>query len=91
MKKYLLIGVSAFVLGAGSMAYFSQQALDDFSSSLKPLGAPTTFHQLAEELRGGMTFHVFAVTFKNSPQQVHVTTYTMPDGKLEQYLVEPVQ
>ena len=27
MKKYLLIGVSAFVLGAGSMAYFSQQAL----------------------------------------------------------------
>jgi carboxyl-terminal processing protease len=27
MKKYFLIGVSAFVLGAGSMAYFSQQAL----------------------------------------------------------------
>jgi carboxyl-terminal processing protease len=26
MKKYLLIGVSAFVLGAGSMAYVSQQA-----------------------------------------------------------------
>ena len=72
-------------------AYFSQQALDDFSSSLKPLGAPTTFHQLAEELRGGMSFRVFAVAFKNSPQQVHVTTYTMPDGKLEQYLVEPVQ
>jgi D-alanyl-D-alanine carboxypeptidase len=72
-------------------AYFSQQALDDFSSSLKPLGAPTTFHKLGEELRGGMTFRVFAVAFKNSPQQVHVTTYTMPDGKLEQYLVEPVQ
>ena len=27
MKKYLLIGVSAFVLGAGSMAYVSQQAI----------------------------------------------------------------
>jgi len=27
MRKYLLIGVSAFVLGAGSMAYVSQQAL----------------------------------------------------------------
>ena len=26
MKKYLLIGASAFVLGAGSMAYVSQQA-----------------------------------------------------------------
>src|SRR5215218_930903 len=27
MKKYLLIGASAFVLGAGSMAYVSQQAI----------------------------------------------------------------
>jgi len=27
MKKYLLIGVSAFVLGAGSMAYVSQHAM----------------------------------------------------------------
>ncbi len=27
MKKYILIGASAFVLGAGSMAYVSQQAL----------------------------------------------------------------
>src|SRR3546814_10147922 len=27
MKKYLLIGVSAFVLGAGSMAYVGQQAM----------------------------------------------------------------
>ena len=26
MKKYMLIGVSAFVLGAGTMAYVSQQA-----------------------------------------------------------------
>jgi carboxyl-terminal processing protease len=29
MKKYLLIGVSAFVLGAGSMAYVSQRAVAD--------------------------------------------------------------
>jgi D-alanyl-D-alanine carboxypeptidase len=72
-------------------AYFSQQALDDFSSSLKPLGVPATFHQVAEELRGGMTFHVFAVTFGASQQHLHVTTYTMPDGKLEQYLVVPAQ
>ena len=27
MKKYLLIGMSAFALGAGSMAYVSQQAV----------------------------------------------------------------
>ena len=72
-------------------AYFDQQALADFSSSLKPLGEPATFHQAEEQLRGGMTFRVFAVTFKDSPQHLRVTTYTMPDGKLEQYLVIPAQ
>lgn len=71
-------------------AYFDQQALGDFQSSLAPLGQPATFVQTAEELRGGMTFRVFSVTFTKSPQKVEVTTYTMPDGKLEQYLVLPV-
>jgi D-alanyl-D-alanine carboxypeptidase len=71
--------------------YFSQQALDDFKSSLQPLGAPETFTQSSSRLRGGMTFHSFTVTFKNSRQKLIVTTYTMPDGKLEQYLVTPVQ
>ena len=71
-------------------AYFDQQALDDFSSSLRPLGVPATFHQTSESLRGGMTFHSFNVTFKDSPQTLSVTTFTMPDtGKLEQYLVSP--
>ena len=37
MKKYFLIGVSAFVLGAGSMAYFNQQAL----ASAEPSKAKT--------------------------------------------------
>lgn len=72
-------------------AYFDQQALGDFSSSLKPLGEMATFHQVADELRGGMTFRVFAVTFKENPHRLRVTTYTMPDGKLEQYLVIPAQ
>jgi CubicO group peptidase (beta-lactamase class C family) len=71
--------------------YFTAQAINDFATSLKPLGAPATFHQVREELRGGMTFHVFEVTFKDKSEKLHVTTYTMPDGKLEQYLVEPIQ
>jgi D-alanyl-D-alanine carboxypeptidase len=72
-------------------AYFDGQALSDFSSSLKPLGEPASFSQRVEELRGGMTFRAFAVTFANSPQHLSVTTYTMPDGRLEQYLVAPAQ
>ena len=68
-------------------AYFDQQALGDFESSLAPLGEPSSFKQTADELRGGMTFRSFAVEFAKSPVKVRVTTYTMPDGKLEQYLV----
>jgi CubicO group peptidase (beta-lactamase class C family) len=69
--------------------YFNPQAIADFSSSLKPLGEPTTFVQRYETLRGGMTYRVFRAEFAGNVKQVNVTTYTMPGGKLEQYLVEP--
>jgi D-alanyl-D-alanine carboxypeptidase len=72
-------------------AYFDAQALGDFQSSLGPLGKPASLKQMAEELRGGMTFRAFRVTFANSGRQLNITTYTMPDGKLEQYLVIPAQ
>lgn len=74
---------------ANCNAYFGQQALGDFESSLAPLGAPASFKQTVQELRGGMVFRAFAVSFANSPVKVRVTTYTMPNGKLEQYLVIP--
>jgi D-alanyl-D-alanine carboxypeptidase len=66
-------------------AYFTPEAIEDFASSLKPLGVPTSFKQVAEEKRGGMTFRVFNVSFAG--KQVRVTVYEEPDGKLEQYLV----
>ncbi|WP_254063725.1 serine hydrolase [Granulicella sp. S190] len=68
-------------------AYFTAEAVADFAGSLKPLGAPTSFKQADEELRGGMTFRVFSVSFPD--RQLRVTTYEEPDGKLEQYLVIP--
>jgi CubicO group peptidase (beta-lactamase class C family) len=66
-------------------AYFTQEAVEDFASSLKPLGTPTSFKQVSEGKRGGMTFRVFNAGFPG--RQVRVTVYEMPDGKLEQYLV----
>ena len=68
-------------------AYFNQQTLEDFASSLKPLGPPLKFKQTKEQGRGGMTFRVFTATFPD--RELKVTTYQMPDGKLEQYLVIP--
>ena len=66
-------------------AYFTPEAVQDFASSLKPLGSPVSFTQVTEEKRGGMTFRVFNVSFPD--RRLRVTTYEMPDGKLEQYLV----
>jgi D-alanyl-D-alanine carboxypeptidase len=68
-------------------AYFNQQTIDDFAASLKPLGPPLSFKQVKEEGRGGMIFRVFTVVFPD--RELKVTTYEMPDGKLEQYLVIP--
>jgi D-alanyl-D-alanine carboxypeptidase len=68
-------------------AYFTPEAVGDFAASLKPLGVPTSFKQVGESKRGGMTFRVFNVSF--ATKQVRVTVYEMPDGKLEQYLVIP--
>jgi D-alanyl-D-alanine carboxypeptidase len=67
--------------------YFTAEAVQDFSSSLKPLGTPQSFQQTAEEARGGMVFRAFRVEFPN--RRLTVTTYEEPDGKLEQYLVLP--
>src|SRR5580704_186861 len=68
-------------------AYFTAEAMGDFAASLKPLGVPTSFKQVGESKRGGMTFRVFSVSFPE--KQVRITVYEMPDGKLEQYLVIP--
>jgi D-alanyl-D-alanine carboxypeptidase len=65
--------------------YFTQEALDDFASSLKPLGTPTSFKQLRAAKRGGMTFRIFTAEFPG--KSLRVTVYEEPDGKLEQYLV----
>ena len=68
--------------------YFTPEALADFRSSLAPLGEPLSFHQGVEALRGGMTFRAFEIVYP--AKRLRLTTYTYPDGKLEQYLVEPI-
>jgi CubicO group peptidase (beta-lactamase class C family) len=67
--------------------YFSAQTVADFRDSLGPLGEPLTFRQVHESLRGGMTFRAFSIMYPT--RRLILTTYTYPDGKLEQYLVEP--
>jgi CubicO group peptidase (beta-lactamase class C family) len=69
--------------------YFTAEALADFRQSLAPLGEPLTFHQASEQLRGGMTFRAFQIVYPG--KRLTLTTYTYPDGKLEQYLIAPAE
>jgi CubicO group peptidase (beta-lactamase class C family) len=69
--------------------YFTPEALSDFQSSLAPLGEPLSFHQTRTELRGGMTFRSFRIVYPG--KRLTLTTYTYPDGKLEQYLIAPAE
>jgi D-alanyl-D-alanine carboxypeptidase len=66
-------------------AYFDKQCLHDLASSLAPLGAPTDFELVSEGLRGGMTARRYRAKFQK--KTLEVSTYAMPDGKLEQYIV----
>jgi D-alanyl-D-alanine carboxypeptidase len=69
--------------------YFTDEALADFRSSLAPLGEPLSFRKTSDGLRGGMTFRAFDIVYPG--KRLRLTTYTYPDGKLEQYLIAPAE
>ena len=67
--------------------YFSPETISDFRTSLAPLGAITDFKATGTALRGGMTYRGYTVTY-SSGKTLNLSTYVMPDGKLEQFLIE---
>lgn len=69
--------------------YFTPEAIADFQSSLAPLGEPLSLRQTHTELRGGMTFRIFEIAYPG--RKLELTTYTYPDGELEQYLITPTE
>ncbi|HZT76097.1 MAG TPA: serine hydrolase domain-containing protein [Vicinamibacterales bacterium] len=68
--------------------YFDETAINDYASSLKPLGTLSMVKQSDTFLRGGMRFRSFDVTFTRGPK-LRLTTFTTSDGKLEQFLIGP--
>jgi len=70
-------------------AYFSDEVLSDYASSLKPLGKPTEFVQVAQSLRGGMTCCTFRI--RCGARALAVSTQVLPDGRIEQYLIGRVE
>jgi D-alanyl-D-alanine carboxypeptidase len=66
-------------------AYFSQQALADFKTSLGTCGAVKEINQTSRSLRGGMTYRGFHIACGD--KAFAVSAFVMPDGKWEQYIV----
>jgi hypothetical protein len=88
--KAILIGlqkgkIDTSLFTDNANAYFDEQCLHDLASSLAPLGAPTDFEFVSEGLRGGMTARRYRAKFQK--KTLGVSTYAMPDGKLEQYII----
>ncbi len=69
--------------------YFTAEAVEDYSQSLKPLGEPLFIAERSHSSRGGMTFRAYRIQFEG--RSLSLTTFEMPDGKLEQFLIGPVQ
>ncbi|MGQ0701543.1 MAG: serine hydrolase domain-containing protein [Gemmatimonadales bacterium] len=66
-------------------AYFSPEVIADYAASLGPLGAPTEFVPTGETLRGGMTIRSYRI--RAGGVVMDLTTMTLPDGRIEQYLI----
>ena len=66
-------------------AYFTQEVLSDFATSLAPLGSPTAFATTGDALRGGMRVRSYRIRAGNVPMSL--TTITLPDGRIEQYIL----
>jgi CubicO group peptidase (beta-lactamase class C family) len=68
-------------------AWFSDLALKDFQASLEKCGTVGDVRQTGTSLRGGMTYRGYRVHCGSTDYSV--STFVLPDGKLEQYIVTP--
>ena len=68
--------------------YLSPDNVADFAATLGPLGQPSTFRPTGSFDRGGMTYRGYRITAGG--KTLSLSTYMTKDGKIEQYLVSPV-
>jgi CubicO group peptidase (beta-lactamase class C family) len=66
--------------------FFTQQVLSDYATTLGPLGTPSEFASTGESLRGGMRIRSYRI--RAGGVLLSLTTMTLPDGKIDQYIVE---
>jgi CubicO group peptidase (beta-lactamase class C family) len=70
---------------ASANAYFNQEVLSDYAASLAPLGTPGEFASTGKSLRGGMTIRSYRI--RAGDVVMDLTTMTLPDGRIDQYII----
>jgi D-alanyl-D-alanine carboxypeptidase len=71
---------------ANANSYFNDLALNDYHTSLAPLGKLQLLTRQSEQQRGGMTHLSYRAQFEK--KAVVLNIYRTPGGKFEQFLVE---
>jgi CubicO group peptidase (beta-lactamase class C family) len=74
------------VFTANANSYFNETALNDYRTSLLPLGKLRMLNRQSESLRGGMAHLGYRARFEHDTVRLNI--YVTPDGKFEQFLVE---
>ena len=76
-------------LNADANAYFNDQALHDFETSLAPLGSILSLSKGEVSKRAGQRFLNYVVRFQSA--SILVKTAEDKDGKFAQFLIEPTK
>jgi D-alanyl-D-alanine carboxypeptidase len=79
--------VDRLLFTSNANAYFSATAIQDFQASIGSCGTVTDIRQTGTSLRGGMTYRGYRI--RCGSKDYGVSTFVMPDGKIEQYIVTP--
>lgn len=80
--------VDAALIDSDLAAYFTAQAVADFSASLKAAGAIASFTESSREDRGGMIHRTYSVQTAN--KRLSINAYVDKDGRFSQFLITPV-
>lgn len=75
------------LFSADANAFFTPQVLADARASLAQLGQWRSFIPTGVQLRGGMTYRHYRIDFA-SGRSLRLSTFTLADGRLEQYLIQ---
>ena len=73
------------LLTPAANAFFTADVLADYAKSLTPLGAPTEFVAGGEGPRGGMLIRSYRI--RAGGVTMDLTTMTLPDGKIDQFII----